>query len=74
MTQKLSHNVQFELDLEDELLDFTFTFTYEECYWCGNDLINPKYIYTDLDSGNYCCRTCSEIWGLNAVQCMELDY
>lgn len=64
MTQKHHNNQSEELDNE--------SFVFEECVHCGRDMTNPQYILTDLDSGNYCCKDCAEIWNLNAVPCRDL--
>lgn len=55
-----------ELELEE-------SFVYEECVYCGRDMTNPEYIYTDLDSGNYCCKQCADIWELNVVLCNDIN-
>jgi len=46
----------------------------ERCFHCGKRMTNVKYIYYDLDSGNYICKTCDSKYGLNSVPCAEMDY
>lgn len=68
MTQKVESYNRYN-SLENQDIDSVF----EECNWCGKDMTNPEYIFTDLDSGNYCCGNCSKVWNLNAVECMDIN-
>jgi len=45
----------------------------ERCTKCGKRMTNVKYIYYDLHSGNYVCKTCDNKYSLNAVPCDSLD-
>jgi len=57
-TQKvLSHK-----EAEDDLVS-------ECCSICKEEITNVKDIWTDLDSGNYCCEDCVKYHKLNAVPC-----
>ena len=68
-TQKvLSHNNEEELNDNIEL-----DYVSEECFLCHKHMIDVEYIYTDLDSGNYCCEECISECKLNAVPCEEIN-
>jgi len=45
----------------------------ECCSFCREEMINVEDIWTDLDSGNYCCEDCAKYNKLNAVKCKEID-
>lgn len=49
-----------------------FDYVEERCTICGKRMTNVKYIYYDLDSGNYCCKKCMKENNLNAVHCMDI--
>jgi len=54
---RLSHK-----EVEDDLVS-------EYCSFCREEMINIEEIWTDLDSGNYCCEDCVKYNKLNAVLC-----
>jgi len=45
----------------------------ENCGICGEGLIRLEDIWTDLDSGNYCCEDCAKYHKLNTVKCKEME-
>jgi len=49
------------------------SYIFEECFMCREEMINVEDIWTDLDSGNYCCEDCAKYNKLNAVKCKEID-
>ena len=55
-------------ELDDE------SYVSETCSWCGREMMDTRYIYNDLESGNYCCRDCKDEYGLDAVECKDLEY
>jgi formylmethanofuran dehydrogenase subunit E len=46
------------------------SFVYEECTWCGKDMVNTNDIWVD-ENDNYVCRSCAEKYGLEVVSCAE---
>jgi len=44
----------------------------ERCTKCGKRMMSVNYIYYDLNSGNYVCKTCDNKYSLNAVLCAEI--
>jgi predicted SprT family Zn-dependent metalloprotease len=55
-----------------ELDELELDYVSETCAWCDKEMIDIRYIYTDLESGNYCCKNCKDEYGLDAVECKEL--
>jgi len=62
--QKLLSHKEVEYDLDQYIS--------ENCNNCGIELIKVEDILTDLGSGNYCCKSCSEILELNVVKCADI--
>jgi len=46
----------------------------ERCQLCGKRMTNVKYIYTNLDDGNYYCKKCVNTYDINSVLCAEMNY
>lgn len=46
----------------------------ERCFRCGKRMLNVKYIYYDIDSGNYVCKSCNNKYKLDAILCDDLDF
>jgi len=44
----------------------------EECFMCREEMVDIKDIFTDLDSGNYCCHDCAKYNKLNYEKCKEI--
>jgi len=66
--QQRQHNISAVCDNSNNIeLDYVE----EECSSCYKHMTNIKYIYVDLDSGNYLCKSCSKDYN-NVVKCMDL--
>jgi len=46
----------------------------EKCNCCNKRMTNVKYIYTNLDDGNYYCKKCVNTYNINAIPCAEMNY
>jgi len=46
----------------------------ERCQSCGKRMTNVKYIYTNLDDGNYYCKKCVNTYDIKALPCAEMNY
>lgn len=58
----------------EEYNKFRYNYVDEECSICHKRMTDVRYIYYDLVPGNYCCKKCRDEYGLDVVQCKELNY
>jgi hypothetical protein len=48
------------------------SFTYESCYYCGEDLVTVADILVDIEKDVYLCRTCSREHNIKTSLCSEI--